>query len=48
MVEAHSERFRGPAAHTQALYTNMGEGWLVVAGVVREQGPCLLCGLGWV
>lgn len=26
MVEAHAERFKGPAAHTKALYTNMGEG----------------------
>lgn len=26
MVEAHADRFRGPAAITAALYTNMGEG----------------------
>lgn len=26
MVEAHAGRFKGPAAHTLALFTNMGEG----------------------
>lgn len=30
MVEAHADRFRGPAAITAALYTNMGEGDLAV------------------
>ncbi len=26
MVEAHAERFKGPAAHTSVRYSNMGEG----------------------
>ncbi|GAB4821923.1 hypothetical protein N2152v2_008969 [Parachlorella kessleri] len=26
MVEAHADRFKGPAAHSQTLYTNLGEG----------------------
>lgn len=26
MVEAHMERFTGPAAHSDVLYTNLGEG----------------------
>lgn len=26
MIEAHVDRFKGPAAHSDALYSHMGEG----------------------
>jgi molybdopterin-biosynthesis enzyme MoeA-like protein len=36
MVEAHAGRFKGPAAHTRVLYSNLGEGG---PAVLRWQAP---------
>ncbi|EFN54168.1 hypothetical protein CHLNCDRAFT_135592 [Chlorella variabilis] len=45
MVEAHAGRFKGPAAHTRVLYSNMGEGDLAIKlGSVAAMHPAVRVG----
>lgn len=49
MVEAHADRFRGPAAYSSTLFTNLGEGEAaaeLLAGCMVEEWVEYTWGLG--